>query len=205
MVDTSAPASRLDTDPRRAHVSLSKHPYQIGVFGSGTIGPRVYELAYQVGAEIAKQGHILISGGMTGTMEASSRGASDADGLVVGVLPGDKFTDGNAYSTIKILSGMQFARNYITGLSCHGAIVVGGSSGAYEEARRVWEGRGPVVVLANSGSPTGASAQMLVHAGDLWGRLSGGQTQALASLFGGNPRRIGVACHWPDPERICPT
>lgn len=76
-------------------------------------------------------------------------------------LPGDKFTDGNAYSTIKILSGMQFARNYITGLSCHGAIVVGGSSGAYEEARRVWEGRGPVVVLANSGSPTGASAQML--------------------------------------------
>lgn len=84
MVDTSAPASRLDTDPRRAHVSLSKHPYQIGVFGSGTIGPRVYELAYQVGAEIAKQGHILISGGMTGTMEASSRGASDADGLVVG-------------------------------------------------------------------------------------------------------------------------
>lgn len=47
MVDTSAPASRLDTDPRRAHVSLSKHPYQIGVFGSGTIGPRVYELAYQ--------------------------------------------------------------------------------------------------------------------------------------------------------------
>lgn len=26
MVDTSAPASRLDTDPRRAHVSLSKHP-----------------------------------------------------------------------------------------------------------------------------------------------------------------------------------
>lgn len=38
MVDTSAPASRLDTDPRRAHVSLSKHPYQIGVFGSGTIG-----------------------------------------------------------------------------------------------------------------------------------------------------------------------
>ncbi|CKR09755.1 conserved hypothetical protein [Mycobacterium tuberculosis] len=150
MVDTSAPASRLDTDPRRAHVSLSKHPYQIGVFGSGTIGPRVYELAYQVGAEIAKQGHILISGGMTGTMEASSRGASDADGLVVGVLPGDKFTDGNAYSTIKILSGMQFARNYITGLSCHGAIVVGGSSGAYEEARRVWEGRGPVVVLANA-------------------------------------------------------
>lgn len=40
MVDTSAPASRLDTDPRRAHVSLSKHPYQIGVFGSGTIGPK---------------------------------------------------------------------------------------------------------------------------------------------------------------------
>ncbi len=65
---------------------------------------------------------------MTGTMEASSRGTSDADSLVVGVTARRLgFTDKHAYSTIKILSGMQFARNYITGLSCRGAIVVGGS------------------------------------------------------------------------------
>ena len=140
---------------------LDDNPYQIGVFGSGTIDETTYRLAYDVGAAIARAGHIVISGGKGGVMEASSRGCAEAGGLVIGVLPGNAFDEGNPYSTVKLLTGMQFARNYITGLSCHGAIVVAGSSGAYEEARRVWEGRGPVVVLANSGSPTGAAATLL--------------------------------------------
>ena len=94
-------------------------------------------------------------------MEASAKGAAEANGLVIGVMPGDQFAEGNPYSTVKVLTGMQYARNFINGLSCHGAIVVSGSSGAYEEARRVWEGRGPVVVLAGSGSKTGAVATMI--------------------------------------------
>lgn len=142
-------------------LKLSRKPYQIGVFGSGSASPRVYKLAYDVGAEIARRGHILINGGLGGVMEASSRGASEAGGLVIGVLPGSSFSEGNKYLTVKVLTGMQYARNYINGLSCHGAIVVSGSSGAYEEARRVWEGRGPVVVLADSGSKTGAAATMI--------------------------------------------
>ena len=142
-------------------IELRKNPYQIGVFGSGTVNEECYQLAYEVGAAIARQGHIVINGGHGGVMEASSKGAAEANGLVIGVLPGDQFADGNPYSTVKILTGMQYARNFINGLSCHGAIVVSGSSGAYEEARRVWEGRGPVVALAGSGSPTGAAATMI--------------------------------------------
>ncbi|MCF8111938.1 MAG: TIGR00725 family protein [Desulfobacteraceae bacterium] len=142
-------------------IELHENPRQIGVFGSGTVNDQCYKLAYEVGAAIARLGHIVINGGLGGVMEASARGAADAKGLVIGVLPGDQFDEGNQYSTVKILTGMQYARNYINGLSCHGAIVVSGSSGAYEEARRVWEGRGPVVVLAGSGSPTGAAATMM--------------------------------------------
>jgi uncharacterized protein (TIGR00725 family) len=144
-------------------IKLSSRPYQIGVFGSGSVDSRVYQLAYEVGEEVARQGHIVISGGQDGVMEASSHGAAEAGGLVIGVLPGDEFSDGNKHSTVKILTGMKYARNHISGLSCHGAIVVGGSSGAYEEARRVWEGRGPVVVLADSGSKTGAAEAMIVR------------------------------------------
>jgi len=142
-------------------VNLSEIPYQIGVFGSGTIDEAGYGLAYQVGAEIARRGHIVINGGLGGVMEASGHGGAEAGGLVVGILPGNQFSEGNPYSTVKVLTGMQYARNYINGLSCHGAVVVAGSSGAYEEARRVWEGRGPVVVLAHSGSRTGAAAAMI--------------------------------------------
>jgi uncharacterized protein (TIGR00725 family) len=143
------------------NIALVRKPFQIGVFGSGTINRAVYKRAFEVGQEIALQGHIVINGGLTGVMEASAHGCAKAGGLVVGVLPGSEFADGNKYSTVKVLTGMQYARNNINGLSCHGAIVVGGSSGAYEEARRVWEGRGPVVVLEGSGSETGAAATMI--------------------------------------------
>jgi len=142
-------------------ISLDKKPLQIGVFGSGTIDRAVYKLAFEVGQEIAWQGHIVINGGLTGVMEASAHGCAKAGGLVIGVLPGTEFAEGNKYSTVKVLTGMRYARNTINGLSCHGAIVVGGSSGAYEEARRVWEGRGPVVVLEGCGSTTGAAATMI--------------------------------------------
>ena len=142
-------------------INLEKVPFQIGVFGSGRVNESGYKLAYDVGFEIARQGHIVINGGHGGVMEASAHGCSEGGGLVVGVLPGNQFSDGNKYSTVKVLTGMQYARNYINGLSCHGAIVVAGSSGAYEEARRVWEGRGPVVVIEGSGSKTGAAAAMI--------------------------------------------
>ncbi|MDY6990816.1 MAG: TIGR00725 family protein [Thermodesulfobacteriota bacterium] len=144
-----------------AFVKLCDNPFQIGVFGSGTADEKSYRLAYEVGAAVAREGHIVVNGGLSGVMEASGRGAAEAGGLVVGVLPGDQFSDSNPYCTVKIVTGMHYARNYINGLSCHGAIVVGGSSGAYEEARRVWEGRGPVVVLAGGGSATGAGATMI--------------------------------------------
>jgi len=144
-----------------ASIVLNERPFQIGVFGSGSISSECYQLAYEVGAALAKNGHILISGGLTGAMEASSRGAAEAGGLVIGVMPGIEFEEGNPYSTVKVLTGMRYARNCINGLSCHGAIVVSGSCGAYEEARRVWEGRGPVVVLAGSGSPTSAPETMI--------------------------------------------
>lgn len=142
-------------------IRLDENPLQIGVFGSGTVDEACYKLAFDVGHEIARQGHIVVNGGHGGVMEASGHGCAEGGGLVVGVMPGNEFSDGNPHSTIKILTGMQYARNYINGLSVHGAIVVAGSSGAYEEARRVWEGRGPVVVLADSGSPTGAASTII--------------------------------------------
>lgn len=142
-------------------IKLCNKPFQIGVFGSGNIDETIYKVAYEVGAIIAREGHIIVNGGGGGVMEASARGADEANGLVIGILPGHRFSEGNSYSTVKVLTGMHYARNQINGLSCHGAIVIGGSSGAYEEARRVWEGRGPVVVLADSGSVTGAATTML--------------------------------------------
>lgn len=62
----------------------------VAVYGSA--GLRADEpgwgLAYDVGRAIAEAGHILLSGGYSGVMEAASQGASEAGGRVQGAAVG---------------------------------------------------------------------------------------------------------------------
>lgn len=44
-----------------------------------------YEDAYRLGKQLAEAGHVILTGGYIGTMEAASRGAAEAGGHVVGV------------------------------------------------------------------------------------------------------------------------
>jgi len=59
----------------------------ITVFGGAhpKPGSPEYENARQLGTLIAKEGHQVMTGGYTGTMEAVSRGANEAGGHVIGV------------------------------------------------------------------------------------------------------------------------
>ena len=59
----------------------------ITVFGGAHPKPGTaeYENARQLGILIAKEGHKVMTGGYTGTMEAVSRGANEAGGHVIGV------------------------------------------------------------------------------------------------------------------------
>ena len=60
---------------------------KITVFGGSSPKPgsTAYQKAYQLGALLAKAGHIVATGGYIGTMEAVSRGANEAGGHVVGI------------------------------------------------------------------------------------------------------------------------
>jgi uncharacterized protein (TIGR00725 family) len=59
----------------------------VTVFGSSQPKPGspAYAEAYQLGKLLARAGHIVLTGGYIGTMEAVSRGANEAGGHVVGV------------------------------------------------------------------------------------------------------------------------
>ena len=58
----------------------------VSVFGSARVAPasKVYEECYQVGRAIAQAGYITLTGGYAGVMEAASRGAAEAGGIVHG-------------------------------------------------------------------------------------------------------------------------
>lgn len=59
----------------------------ITIFGGSqpSAGDAAYEEAYEIGAAFAKAGHTVCTGGYVGTMEAASKGASQAGGHVVGI------------------------------------------------------------------------------------------------------------------------
>jgi hypothetical protein len=60
---------------------------RIAVYGSSTIteGDRAYREALELGAELARAGAVVMTGGYGGAMEAASRGAHEAGGHVIGV------------------------------------------------------------------------------------------------------------------------
>ena len=105
----------------------------IGVIGSSSCGKEIYELAREVGREVARQGCLLICGGLRGVMEAASCGAKEAGGITIGVLPGISKKSANPYIDIPIVTNIGYARNVIIALTADALIAVSGGYGTMSE------------------------------------------------------------------------
>lgn len=106
----------------------------IGVIGQGRdCSPELLKKAEEVGWHIAKQGAILICGGLGGVMEAASRGAKNGGGKTIGVLPGTDKSSANQYIDIPIVTGMGEARNIIIVRTADALIAIGGRFGTLSE------------------------------------------------------------------------
>ena len=106
---------------------------QISVIGSSEAPPEAVRLAEEVGRELAKRGVIVVTGGLTGVMEAACRGAKEAGGTTIGILPGFDPKEGNPYVDIPICTGIGYARNVIVVRSGRAAIAVNGAFGTLSE------------------------------------------------------------------------
>lgn len=119
----------------------------IGVMGGGQVSDAQLEMAYRLGQMIATKGWVLLNGGRAaGIMEASARGAHEAGGLTVGVLPDDDRRHQSPYIQIPILTGMGSARNYINALSSHILVACPGGAGTVSEVALALK-HGRMVVL----------------------------------------------------------
>jgi len=107
----------------------------VGVMGAGRpLDEPSYRLAYNLGALIAGRGWVLLTGGSAcGVMDAASKGAREAGGLVVGVLKGETVAEGSTHLDIAIRTGMGDARNVINVLSSDVVIALPGGSGTLSE------------------------------------------------------------------------
>lgn len=111
-----------------------------------------------MGRLLAEHGAVLVCGGLGGTMEAACRGAKQAGGTTVGLLPGESRSDANRFVDVAIPTGLGEARNALVVRSADVVVAVGGGYGTLSEialalkiGKRVvglgtWEIDGVVVV-----------------------------------------------------------
>jgi uncharacterized protein (TIGR00725 family) len=106
---------------------------QIGVFGASAPSGELYAAAERIGELIALEGATVVCGGLGGVMEAASKGASNAGGMTIGVLPGADPGEANEYVSAAVATDMGHARNTIIVRSSDAAIAVGGGYGTLSE------------------------------------------------------------------------
>ncbi len=106
----------------------------IGVMGGGETDAPTAELAYRVGALIAREGWVLLNGGRdAGVMDASARGARDEGGLTVGVLPDADTSRASAHIDIPLVTDLGYGRNYVNVLSSRVVVALPGKAGTLSE------------------------------------------------------------------------
>ncbi|MGE4527857.1 MAG: TIGR00725 family protein [Rhodospirillaceae bacterium] len=104
----------------------------------GVIGPREDDTEREAAAEavgrlLAEAGFTVLCGGRGGVMRAASKGAAEAGGLTIGLLPGDNAADANPYVAVPIASGIGEARNAIIACAAAVLVVIGDSYGTLSE------------------------------------------------------------------------
>ena len=125
---------------------------QIGIIGSFATKSKIaLETAFEVGQEVAKKGGVVVCGGLEGVMEEACRGAKSEGGVTVGILPGHSPHDANPYVDIKIVTGLDWARNQLVALSSDGLIMIQGECGTLSEACQAWAYGKPMVAIPSTG------------------------------------------------------
>lgn len=110
----------------------------IAVFGGGSVDDQVLARAEALGAAIADEKQIVLTGGdgpSVGSVKGCAlRGAESAAGSWIGVDRGDTVECVPSGRSLVITSDLDHKRNYLEALLCDGAIVLDGDKGTRSEA-----------------------------------------------------------------------
>ncbi len=119
----------------------------IAVIGGSKCSLKTAKMAEEVGQELAMHGATLLCGGLGGVMEAACKGAREAGGQTIGILPGNNATAANQYVQIPIVTGMGEMRNVIIIKSAQVVIAIDGEFGTLSEIGHALKNKVPVIGL----------------------------------------------------------
>ena len=123
----------------------------IAVCGPGEATSDVARDAERVGALLAREGAVVVCGGLGGVMEAACRGARAEGGTTIGILPGLDRADGNDHLTWSLPTGMGEMRNTLIVRAADALIAVAGEFGTLSEIAFALKTGVPVVGLGTWG------------------------------------------------------
>jgi uncharacterized protein (TIGR00725 family) len=140
---------------------VSTEPIHVAVSGGGRADADACRRAEEVGRELARRGVVVVTGGLGGAMEAACRGAKDAGGTTIGILPGDDRGDANPYVDVAVPTGLGEGRNALVVRAADAVVAVAGEFGTLSEIALALRLGKPVVglgtwELARDGRPVEA-------------------------------------------------
>ncbi|MCH7993394.1 MAG: TIGR00725 family protein [Planctomycetes bacterium] len=127
----------------------------VGVMGGSKASESVHAMARELGRLIAQRGWVLLNGGRNqGVMAASAKGAREAGGLVVGVLPDKSDKRASPDLDVAIMTGLGDGRNLINVLSSDVVIACPGALGTLSEIIYALKHQKTVILLAREPDPS---------------------------------------------------
>ena len=126
---------------------------QVAVIGSGAEWEGAAE---EVGRLLAQRGCTVVTGGLGEVMAAAHRGAKEAGGATIAILPGEDRSAANPWAEHVVVTGIGHARNLAVAASGDAVVAIGGSYGTIAEMALALRLGRPVVALEGAPAVEGA-------------------------------------------------
>lgn len=140
----------------------------LAVIGDAGVLPEsaAYQAAFEAGRLAVDAGFRVLTGGLSGVMEAASKGAHASEryreGDTIGVLPHFDPDEANAWVDIVIASGLDHARNGLVA-NADAVVAVGGGAGTLCEITFAWMYKRLIVAVGVSGWSAELGGRRLDH------------------------------------------
>lgn len=105
----------------------------VAVIGGTVVDQSVADDAEAVGRLLAEAGVIVVTGGREGVAAAACKGAAEAGGLTVGILPGRERDEANPWVGVAIPTGLGEMRNALVVMNADAVIAFPGAYGTLIE------------------------------------------------------------------------
>lgn len=131
--------------------SLCQHKKKIlvSVIGGHTCSKEVEQICLKLGKLLAKVDVFLVNGGLSGVMEAVSKGMKSEGGVTIGILPGEDKKAANPYVDIPIATGLGYTRNTIVAGCADIIIALPGEYGTLSEIGFALNMKKPVIGIGS--------------------------------------------------------